>query len=87
MATVYEKTCALCGQPFITKARNAKYCSDCRYKGNILKMQQLRSERKKRKLHKSLDEIMRDLAAYNKEHNTNLSYGQYVSKFERGEIK
>ena len=39
MATVYEKTCALCGQPFITKARNAKYCSDCRYKGNILKMQ------------------------------------------------
>lgn len=31
---------------------------------------------------KTLNEIMRDLKAYNSEHNTHLTYGQYVSKFE-----
>lgn len=87
MATEYEKTCALCGQPFITKTNNAKYCSDCRYKGNQIKIKQLKSERKKRRPSQSLNDIMWALATYNREHNTNLSYGKYVQLLESGEIK
>ena len=87
MAKVYEKTCALCGQPFIAKCNNAKYCVDCRYKGNQIKTQQLRAARKKRRPPQSLNTIMRNLATYNKEHKTNLSYGQYVQLLEGGKIK
>lgn len=87
MAIAYEKTCALCGKLFIAKSNNAKYCVDCRYKGGQLKIKQLRAARKKRKIHKSLNDIMWDLAEYNKKHKTNLSYGKYVQLLESGEIK
>ena len=81
-----EKECVLCGSKYLTTARNTLYCVECRtrkakqrVRENYLK-QKLKTEKRSRKkpAAKSLPEVMADLAAYNKEHGTHLSYGEYV---------
>lgn len=69
----HEVKCKDCGQTFTTKGRRWGCCPDCR-KGAAKNP----STRKKKKKTKSLAEVMADLAAYNKQHGTCLSYGEYV---------
>ena len=78
--------CVNCGRPFTSKAHKAERCPECRQE----RIKQLAKENYRRKKYgqrkgtasKSINKIMRELKAYNQEHNTHLSYGQYVSQIE-----
>ena len=68
--------CRCCGAKL--KDSNAEYCSEsCKNRGERLR----EIEQRKRKVltDSPLSEIVRRVKAYNKKHNTNYSYGQYVA--------
>ncbi|MBE6750097.1 MAG: hypothetical protein E7560_02920 [Ruminococcaceae bacterium] len=68
--------CRCCGAKL--KVAGTDYCSDtCRQQGIKLR----EKERKRKRLLSShpINEIIRQLEIYNKEHNTNYSYGQFVA--------
>lgn len=80
-------TCIDCGTVFIGYSRKAKRCPECRekrakeYRKNY--NGSLKSNRKMSVKHNiypkmTLSEVLRELRIYNKENNTNLSYGQFV---------
>lgn len=80
-----EKRCVYCGLLFETKNSRTKYCSeDCakaakianynkKHKSLVLK------EHIRRTADKSISEVMRELAEYNRTHHKSLTYGQYVA--------
>lgn len=84
--------CQVCGCEFIAKAKHAKYCPNCR------KEQQYQQNKNNSKLNyirkkievanpiarKSINDLMWDLKAFNEKHNSNYSYGEYVSYLEGG---
>lgn len=71
---LFDLKCAECHKVFRNPDENEKFCPEC----NKIK------EKKKRKpkANKSLYQVMKDLAKYNKKHGTRLSYGKYVSLFD-----
>ena len=81
-------TCLHCGSEFIHKNDAKKYCPECDIK--IKRERNRKSMAKKRaksKLKfKELPEVVADVEAYNKEHNTKLSYGQYVALEGMGKL-
>ena len=87
--------CQRCGNGFTCKSKFAKWCPDCK---KIIDRERNRDfMRRKRNgltnlriktypsVSGSLDKILRDLDAYNKEHNTCLSYGNYVNMLRHKE--
>lgn len=78
------KICGDCGLSFLTTNHSAKRCPKCQEKAKAKK----RAEAAKKKLRKapakSLNQIMRELAEYNRENGTYLTYGQYVNMTEGG---
>ena len=87
MAKEYEKECALCGETFIARSHSAKYCPECRDYAKIKRDRKYYAEKKNsyyKRSGKSIREIMRELQQYNREHKTNLTYGQYVQMIEGG---
>lgn len=89
MTKIYIKSCIDCGKTFKAHANNAKRCDECkqelarekaREQNALRKRENLYKKARKTKPKKTLSEIMRELEAYNKEHGTHLTYGQYVSK-------
>lgn len=75
--------CRQCGREFTHWNANKSYCDECaeeRKKNSIKKYVKKNQVKKKaKKSRQSLNEIMIEIAEYNKEHGTSLSYGQYVS--------
>lgn len=68
--------CRCCGAKL--QSGQLLYCScDCKKKGELLWEKERR--RKKLQLLSPLSIVIRELAEYNKEHNTNYTYGQYVA--------
>ena len=89
MSKIYEKICINCGETFKTHGHSALRCVECRQQ---LERQKQRDRYliKKAKGHrlrpaKSINQILRELEAYNKEHKTHLTYGQYMLKVEGGQ--
>lgn len=78
--------CTDCGQPFKSKATWALRCPKCRCKHEREREQAYRRRKKAEQYggvkQKTINEVMRELEAYNKENHTTLSYGQYVLKIE-----
>ena len=74
--------CVDCGQPFYSKATKALRCPECRKEHAKEYRRQRKEGIYKRTPSKTLNEIMRELQVYNREHNTKLTYGQYVLKVE-----
>ncbi len=73
---MYSSHCHCCG----AKLTNGKkdYCSDtCKIKGEKLWLKEFK--RKKLLYDSDLYSIVRETEAYNKNHNTKYSYGQYVA--------
>ena len=78
--------CVNCGRAFTSNAHKAERCPECRQE----RIKQLARKNYYRKKYgqrkgadkKSINEIMRELKAYNDKHKTHLSYGQYVSLIE-----
>lgn len=84
---ISKKVCSQCGEIFYTDGKNPQICAVCKEKNKKERYEQLKSVYKtkakpvkdKRKAVKSIQIIQKELAKYNKEHGTCLSYGQYVS--------
>lgn len=68
--------CIQCGNEF-THWNNCKsYCPEC----SEARLKKNKGKKTKAKTSKqTLTEVLKELAEYNKEHGTSLSYGQYVS--------
>ena len=88
MNKLIEKTCGDCGIIYWTRNYASKRCPQCQAKKGRKATEYKKItcvKRRRKKPSKSIYEIMRDLAAYNREHNTYLSYGQYVQMIEGGQ--
>ena len=81
---LYKISCACCGCEVVATNWLKKYCNECR---EIVRREQSRqsmnkSNQKKKVKYgtpsKSIRDIIKEVDAYNKEHGTSLSYGQYV---------
>jgi hypothetical protein len=82
-----SRTCSQCGERFYT-TQKVQLCPNCKEKNDKDRLENQKEEYKshnnkktnvaKRKPFKSLQQIEKERAIYNKEHNTYLSYGQYV---------
>ena len=85
------RNCPICYADFIPKQANHIYCEDCRQ----YRRHEIDAYRESKKPIvvdrvsniKSVDDIIRDMNAYNKKHGTWLTYGQYVMKLEHGWLK
>jgi sortase (surface protein transpeptidase) len=81
------RICSQCGEKFYT-TQKAQLCPECKEKIRTRREEQQKEsykavrpndKPKKRKPFKSIPQIEKERAIYNKEHNTYLSYGQYVA--------
>lgn len=87
-----ELKCIDCGDTFTAKIRTALRCPICKEK--VRKQQHKEAAQRFRdnikvspirrtaQPEKSITDVLRELNAYNKEHNTHLNYGQYILKVE-----
>ena len=84
------KICGQCGETFYRFEKDVRICPNCKEKNKKNRLEQQReiykdikpkqSSKLKNKIkYKSLLQIEKERAKYNKEHGTLLSYGQYVS--------
>jgi hypothetical protein len=72
---LFDLKCAECGKVFRNPNENERFCPECK---------KIKEKKKlKPKADKSLYQIMKDLAKYNKNHGTRLSYGQYVDLVDK----
>lgn len=75
----FAKVCTDCGAEFVARFDYIEKCRKCRYKNG--RQAYKRKERPTEKVkipHVSLTETLKELDAYNRSHNTSLTYGQYV---------
>ena len=83
------KTCIVCGGEFMG-GWNAKYCEHCKASQNDTdkpkvwqgRPQVITFKKKKQNSGKSIREILAELEAYNREHGTKYTYGQYIELIE-----
>lgn len=86
-----SRTCSQCGEKFYT-TQKVQICPKCKEQNAKDRLETQKEEYKssnkpkatvaKRKKFKPLSVIEKERAIYNKEHNTILSYGQYVALVE-----
>lgn len=70
---LFDLKCAECHKVFRNPNENERLCPECK------KIKESKKKaRQKAKSNKSILQITREIAKYNKEHGTLLSYGQYV---------
>lgn len=96
------KVCRLCAGDFEADPPQQQYCQECmrhhkdaideRYRivQKINKQKKLKAAaalRAKSTPSKTIDEMVREINAYNARHNENLSYGKYVEKMTLGLLK
>jgi hypothetical protein len=75
----YWLKCFDCDQMFYSTTEGKKYCPECAKKRkNASNRKYMRRKRKPSVEVKTISEVLRELKAYNEEHGTCLSYGQYV---------
>lgn len=83
------KTCTICGGEFIG-GWSAKYCEYCKAfqkdtdKPKEKRGRPLTGPKKQKRIPggKSIKEILAELEAYNREHGTRYTYGQYIELIE-----
>ena len=82
------KTCIICGGYFLG-SHNAKYCEYCKENPSVTDKPKKRNGRpcskkvkKPQNSGKSIKEILAELEAYNREHGTRYTYGQYIELIE-----
>ena len=83
-----EGTCEFCGKAFMKRSNNAKYCPDCRNVGQHIcekrKSEKKKEDRKRRKGKKSIADVMKFCAEYEKRTGRYLSYGKAAVMMEQG---
>ena len=86
---ISHKTCVECGNTFYTDSQKVRICPNCKVNIQKERTEQVKAiykvdkkpKPKAKRKFKSLYVILRELEKYNKNNNTRLSYGEYVSKF------
>lgn len=90
-----EVICIDCGKMFTAQSRAAKRCPECNLKhrkeyrqeyAEVNKKEQIEPKKKIKKpmrKPKTISQILKEVEAYNKEHKTRLSYGQYVALVDK----
>lgn len=83
--------CVGCGSEFFSVGKHAKWCQECRTENQRIYRRKYYANKRKQKARlnlekKSVIKILREIKKYNEHHGTCLSYGQYVSMTEKGEI-
>ena len=92
MAIAINKICIICGTNFLGHY-NTKYCENCRPYNYARPTTPTRDgyhfkRKKKKKIKiKSIQEVLLEMKNYNKLHNTNYTYGQYLSAVQTGRIQ
>ena len=85
---MYKNTCVICHKEFECINGKTKCCGEsCRKEWNRQREREWKRrqiEKRRRKKKQSLDSMTAEIARYNREHNTSLSYGKYVMLKERG---
>ena len=90
--------CKWCNGEYTPTTHNQKYCHEClTLHGREIKSMYERNSRRKRKKklaanqppkkYKTINDIVREMVAYNKKHGTHLTYGKYVEKMTLGLLK
>lgn len=79
----YIKTCIECGKEYTAGQHNTKWCKDCVVIGRQKRDAECRKRRRNAtKAHDkpktTIYDVLAQLDRYNKEHNTNLSYGHFI---------
>ena len=84
-----------CGKTYTAQSRAAKRCPECNLKhrkeyrqeyAEANKKEQVKIQEKPQKpMHKTkpMNQILKEMEIYNKEHKTRLSYGQYVALVDK----
>ena len=88
MVKQYFKKCRTCGKQFVTFNSRKQLCEICGDKNEIKRSRHEQSKNVKEpaKRKNSLDAKLRELRAYNKEHGTRYSYGEWVM-IQKGVLK
>lgn len=75
-----ERTCRYCGKVFTpTRRTNVYCCIECRTAAADERAATVRIEVKETKPKPNLDRTLKELDAYNKAHNTDISYGKWMA--------
>ena len=84
------KTCELCGCRYRASHWNSKYCDGCKRDARLQQNKEskrvkriIQQQKQARKTQRNFDTLTKEIEAYNREHGTFLSYGQYVIIKER----
>lgn len=72
---LFDLKCTECGKVFRNPNENERFCPEC----NKVKSK----KKRKPKANKNILQITRELKKYNEGHGTMLSYGKYVSLFDK----
>lgn len=88
MVKQYFKKCRTCGKQFVTFNSRKQLCEICGDKNEIKRSRHEQSKNVKEpaKSKNSLDAKLRELRAYNEEHGTRYSYGEWVM-IQKGVLK
>lgn len=88
MVKQYFKKCRTCGKQFVTFNSRKQLCEICGDKNEIKRSRHEQSKNVKEptKRKNSLDVKLRELRAYNEEHGTRYSYGEWVM-IQKGVLK
>lgn len=88
MVKQYFKKCRTCGKQFVTFNSRKQLCEICGDKNEIKRNrhEQSRNIKEPAKRKNSLDAKLRELRAYNEEHGTRCSYGEWVM-IQKGVLK
>ena len=88
MVKQYFKKCRTCGKQFVTFNSRKQLCEICGDKNEIKRSRHEQSKNVKEptKRKNSLDAKLRELRAYNEEHGTRYSYGEWVM-IQKGVLK
>lgn len=80
MVKQYFKKCRTCGKQFVTFNSRKQLCEICGDKNEIKRSRHEQSKNVKEptKRKNGLDAKLRELRAYNEEHGTSYSYGEWV---------
>ncbi|MBR5782884.1 MAG: hypothetical protein IKY33_01510 [Clostridia bacterium] len=74
-----KRMCEICGEAFESQSKRKKRCPVCDYM--LYKSPLEKRAAKNKPTESALDKLLGEIAEYNREHGTSLSYGQYVAKF------
>lgn len=89
MPKIYKITCERCSVDFDHTNHRKKYCNTCRETvRREINRKNMRSKRKPKKaLNLPLNKAIAILEAYNRKHNTNYTYGQFINLISQDLIK